>query len=98
MFKNIEKALFEVRFLIRNIPEVRKMLYYKTPDALEKETIPTISQITPYTFLSPVIEVNNTPDFDLTNFITIGLVRGEVDDEDNTDGVLRIDILCENNN
>lgn len=95
MFRLLEKSVFDLAYVIKTIPEVRKLLYYTTPDALSKEDV-SVEDINPYIFVSPVLEIYNTEPFNKSNFISIGLVRAEPDEDGFIESSFRIDILCQN--
>jgi hypothetical protein len=51
----VERALIEIQLLLLNDPTIRKLLYYDTPDAIEKEA-PTIQELADYIKVEPVAE------------------------------------------
>lgn len=95
MFDQFEKNIFEIAHVIRTIPDVRKLIYHRSVDPLNEREV-SIEEIKPYIFLSPVLEIHNTPPYDKTNFINISLIRADVDDDNSLNGAIRIDILCQN--
>lgn len=96
MLDNLQTAIYEIKHQIKINSDIRKLLYYDTRDALLRSEV-SILDIDPYIFLSPVFEINSTPPYDKTTFISIHLAKGETDDEENLlNSVLRINILTRN--
>jgi hypothetical protein len=57
----VERALVEIQLVLFNDPTIRKLLYYDTPDAIEKEA-PTIQELADYIKVEPIA------DFALLNY------------------------------
>lgn len=49
----IERAYFEIQTILVNDPTIRQLLYFDTPDALNK-VAPSIANVEPYIHLSPI--------------------------------------------
>lgn len=81
IFNNIQRSIFEIRNLIENIAEVRKLVYYDGVNALEQDA-PTIEQTKPYFIMSPVFDVTKPP-FDKNTLISISLNRANNNEQDN---------------
>lgn len=89
---NIQKSIFEIRTLIQAIPEVRKMVFYDTANALN-ESIPTAEQAKEHFTVSAVFDVTKPP-FNKNTIISISLTRGNYDDGSTLiRGTIRINIL-----
>ena len=88
---NIQKSIFEIRTLIQAIPEVRKMVFYDTANALN-ESIPTAEQTKEHFTVSAVFDVTKPP-FDKNTIISISLTRGNDDSSTLIRGTIRINIL-----
>lgn len=94
MFELISKGIFEMTHVIRNIDDVKKLLYYDTADALEK-AVPSASQISDHIAIKPIYEVTNVAPGNKNSFITLNLDTLDVDDENlMISAVIRINIAC----
>lgn len=92
IFKNIQQAIYEVKHLIKEVPEIRKLLFHDTMNALDLAK-PSYEDIADYVVVSPVFDVTEPP-FDKNTIITISLTKGNYNDELVLfHGVLNITIL-----
>lgn len=76
---NMQRSLFEVRNLIQNIAEVKKLVYYDGVNALEQAT-PTLEQVKDHFTLSPIFDVTKAP-YDKNTIISIAITKVPYDDE-----------------
>lgn len=79
MLKNIENAIFEIRSLIQSIPEVRKLVYYDTKNALGEKT-PSIEDTQEHFTVSAVFDITEPP-FDKNTIVSIAYKKGNYNDE-----------------
>lgn len=69
----LERALLEIRAILLNDEEIRKLLYIDSPDALMKEA-PTTTVLEPYIVISPIesYAINN---FEKNSFMMIDMPK-----------------------
>jgi hypothetical protein len=79
MLNNIQKALFEIKYIISNDNDIKKMLYYDTTDALSKENITSLP--IGYISLSPVQDFTETI-YNKNTRINIIVYESELSDDD----------------
>lgn len=92
MLKNIQKAIFEIRSLIQSIPEVRKLVYYDTKNALG-EKVPSIADTQEHFTVSAVFDITEPP-FDKNTIVSIAYKKGNYDDEKvMMTGMININVL-----
>lgn len=92
ILKNIQQAIYEVKHLIKEIPDVRKLLIHDTANALDLAK-PTYEDISEYVVVSPVFDVTEPP-FDKNTIITISMTKGNYNhDLVLFHGILNITIL-----
>lgn len=91
---NIQKAIFQVKSLIQGNLEVRKLVYYDTPDALsQSEVNASIANTKEHFTVSPIFDVTEPP-FDKNTIISVVFNKGTYDDETvKINGLLKINIL-----
>lgn len=89
---NIQEAIFQVIALIQGNSEVRKLVYYDTPDALSQ---PDVSYSTPadHFTVSAIFDITEPP-FDKNTLISVVLTQGiRREDVSLIGGVLKVNIL-----
>lgn len=96
-FERIEKDLYNVRAMLLSSSEIRKLLVYTSPNALESIE-PSVSQASPFIFLSPVFKTNQEP-YNKTTFISITISESSYNKEEAKHDVdLRINIFSKTEN
>lgn len=96
ILNNVQQAIFEVKHLIKEIGDVRKLLIHDTANALDLSK-PTYEEVAEYVVVAPVFDVTEPP-FDKNTIITVSLSKGNY----NNDlvlfhGVLNVTILTRSN-
>lgn len=88
---NIENTMFAVRTTLANDKTIRKLLYYDTPDALDKQEAPSIDQILgrvengiEYITLFPVME-KGVVEYGRNTYIMITLPMIDLDLSDSSE-------------
>lgn len=76
---NIQNAIFEVLSLIKGVPNIRKLVYYDSKDALSL-TLPTQEAVANHFTVSAVFDVTEPP-FDKNTIISVILGKGNYDEE-----------------
>lgn len=77
---NFGKLFSEFKTAILSDVDIRKMLYYDSPDALSREA-PSIETVSSYIFNAPLVE-SGIEDFGRNTYIMIDLARIDTDTED----------------
>lgn len=87
MFRNFEKVFYQIKNTLLNSEDLRKLVFYNTPDALDK-VAPTIEEAAQSIYIKPIIYVyEDSPEYGLSSFISIGLIEGII-----LDGSIRASI------
>lgn len=77
MLQNIESVLYEIKNTLLDSEDLRKLLFYDTPNALSR-SVPLISEVEDYIKIKPIIILNENSNNDgITSFISIGMIEGE---------------------
>lgn len=77
IFKTLQKALYEIKNILLNSEDLRKVMFYSDFDPLSKST-PTIDEVKDLFLVKPVIFVNETSvEYNTNTLISIGVVEGE---------------------
>ena len=77
MLQNIESVLYEIKNTLLDSEDLRKLLFYDTPNALTRSA-PLISEVEDYIKIKPIIILNENSNNDgITSFISIGMIEGE---------------------
>ncbi len=93
---NLQKGIFEVKAMIQSDEDIRKMVYYDSPDALEK-TAPSFIQVKDNFTVSPVYDATKPP-FNKNTIISFSIRRIIEEDEATLlRGYLQISILTQSN-
>lgn len=94
MFKKYETLFFQIKNKLLGFEDLRKLVFYNTPNALSLPT-PTVEEAAQSIYIKPVIYVyQDSPEYGLSSFISIGLVEGIVlDGSINT--TIKISIACD---
>ena len=77
---NFGKLFSEFKTAILSDVDIRKMLYYDSPDALSREA-PSIETVSSYIFNAPLVE-SGIEDFNRNTYIMIDLPSVDMDFED----------------
>lgn len=94
MFSNFEKVFYQIKNTLLNSSDLRKLVFYNTPDALDK-VAPTIAEAAESIYIKPVIFVyEDSPEFGLSTFISIGLIEGLILDGSITASI-KISVACD---
>ena len=90
----IQKALFEIRSIIKNSSDIRKLVYHDTVDALENNSV-SVEDIEDHIVVSPIFDMTKEP-FDKSTIISIALNRSSIE-EDNAlaMSLLKINVLTQ---
>ncbi len=92
IFNNIQTAIFEIKHLIKENSNIRKLLFHDVANALDLGT-PTYNEVEEYVVVSPIFDVTEPP-FNKNTIITIALSKGDYNDETVLfHGILQITIL-----
>jgi hypothetical protein len=92
IFENIQKAIYEIQTLILTEPDIRKLLFIDSQNALNEEA-PTISQAQEHILLAPVFDITEPP-YDKNTIMTIVLQKGVYNDDSVLlNGILKINIV-----
>lgn len=79
IFENIQKAIFEIKHLIKETPEIRKLIFHDVSNALDLQK-PTYEEIEEYVVVSPIFDATEPP-FDKNTIITIAIKKAQYDEE-----------------
>lgn len=79
MLKNIQTAVYEVKHLIKEVPDIRKLLIHDTANALDLSQ-PSYEDIEEYVVISPVFDTTEPP-FNKNTIVTISIKKGKYDEE-----------------
>lgn len=75
MFKNFEDLFYDIRNTLLNSPDLKKLVFYNTSDALSRAE-PTYDEAKKSIYIKPVIYVySDSPENEVSSFISIGLVE-----------------------
>jgi len=80
IFENIQTGIFQIRDLIWASPDLRKLVFFDTPNAISSTTVPTIEEVKPHIVVSAIFDVTEPP-FDKNTIVSIVLNKGNYDDE-----------------
>lgn len=94
IFDLLGRAVFEIRSLIENSAEVRKMVYYDQANALEQAP-PTIEDTREHFTVSPVFDITKAP-YDKNTLVSISLYSAKNNDDSQLiPGAIRINVLTQ---
>lgn len=79
ILENVQKAIYEIKHLIKESPEIRKLLIHDTLNALELSK-PSYEDVEEYVVVSPIFDATEPP-FDKNTIITVAIKKGKYDDE-----------------
>lgn len=94
-FDNIQTTIYQIRSIIKNNVDVRKLLYYDVNNPLSQADVP-VSTIEDYIFVSPVFDTAITP-YNKNSFITISLSKLKETDDQTYVGIIRVNVLSQLN-
>ena len=93
VFDNVETGIFQIRQLIIENSDLRKLVFFDTANAINSTTIPTINEVMPHIVVSAIFDVTEPP-FDKNTIISIVMNRGEYDEEKVLlRGIIKITVL-----
>ena len=93
MLKRIQSTLAEMKTLLLNNNEIRKLLCNDSNNCLNMET-PTVKDAEKYITLRPIFQFENTDDYAQQGMINIFVSDGEPDDEQNMfSGVVQVNVV-----
>jgi len=97
LLERIQSSLHQIKNTLKADSDIRKLLYYTTKNSLSKSEV-SYSSMENFITLRPVFNMN-TETFNRSSFLTIAISEmEELEDEKIFDGVLRINIICKNDN
>jgi len=97
LLERIQSSLHQIKNTLKADSDIRKLLYYTTKNSLSKSEV-SYSSMENLITLRPVFNMN-TETFNRSSFLTIAISEmEELEDEKIFDGVLRINIICKNDN
>lgn len=79
MLENVQKAIYEIKHLIKESTEIRKLLIHDTVNALELSK-PSYEDVEEYVVVSPIFDATEPP-FDKNTIVTVAIKKGKYDDE-----------------
>lgn len=94
MFANYEKVFYEIKNTLLNSEDLRKLVFYNTPDALQK-VAPTLNEAGQSIYIKPIIYVYaDSPEFGLSTFISIGLIESIILDGSISSSI-KVSVACD---
>lgn len=94
MFTNYEKIFYEIKNALLNSEDLRKLVFYNTPNALD-EVAPTITEAGQSIYIKPIIYIYaDSPEFGLSTFISIGLIESIILDGSISSSI-KISVACD---
>lgn len=94
MFSNFEKLIYEVKNTLLSSDDLKKLMFYPTPDALEKTIVPSYEDMKDRITARPVVYVyEESLEYGATSFISIGIIEFALDSGSIAAG-LKISIAC----
>lgn len=94
MFTNYEKIFYEIKNALLNSEDLRKLVFYNTPNALD-EVAPTIMEAGQSIYIKPIIYIYaDSPEFGLSTFISIGLIESIILDGSISSSI-KISVACD---
>ena len=97
LLERIQSSLYQIKNKLKADSDIRKLLYYTTKDSLSKSEV-SYKNIDNFITLRPVFNMN-TETFNRNAFVSIAISEmEEVEDEKIFDGVLRLNVICKNDN
>ena len=95
MFTNYEKVFYEIKNTLLNSENLRKLVFYNTPDALEKNTIPSLNEASQTIYIKPIIYVyDDSPEYGISTFISIGLIESIILDGSISSSI-KVSVACD---
>lgn len=93
MLNNYEKLFYQIKTTLLNVPNLRKLAYYNTPNALS-QPVPKIEEAEKSFYTRPIIYIYaDSPEYGINTFISIGLVEAVVLNG-SIDASIKISVAC----
>lgn len=97
MFRNFEDIFYQIKNRLLSSSDLRKLVFYNNSDALTNTTraIPSIEEASTNIYVKPIIFVTeNSEEFGISSFISIGLVEAMIMDNAIT-GSIKVSVACD---
>ena len=93
MFHNFETMFYQIKNVLLDSPELKKLIFYNTPNALERAE-PTYAECRSSIYIKPIIYIyDDSPEFGISSFISIGLIEAVIHDGSISSSI-KISIVC----